>query len=101
SRTQEDRPSSSAAALSVELFRAHLGQRVRCGLLRLPLEPDDRQRCVLMVHRTSRPHSGDRFRRMVLSGESSADFETAYEAWRGGPPTIDALLKHWGLVMTR
>ena len=52
-------------------------------------------------HRGLTRANGDRFRRMVLSGESSEDFETAYEAWRGGPPTIDALLKHWGLVMTR
>jgi peptidyl-dipeptidase Dcp len=45
--------------------------------------------------------NGDRFRRMVLSKGSSEDFEAAYEAWRGGSPTIDALVKHWGLVMTR
>lgn len=44
--------------------------------------------------------NGERFRQMVLSKGSSEDFEAAYEAWRGGPPTIDALLKHWGLALT-
>jgi len=45
--------------------------------------------------------NGDRLRKMVLSKGSSENFEAAYEAWRGGPPTIDGLLKHWGLVMAR
>ena len=45
--------------------------------------------------------NGERFRRMVLSKGSSEDFEAAYEAWRGGPPTIDALLKHWGFATSR
>jgi len=45
--------------------------------------------------------NGDRLRKMVLSKGSSENFEAAYEAWRGGPPTIDALLKHWGLVIAR
>ncbi|MFL6448455.1 MAG: M3 family metallopeptidase [Bryobacteraceae bacterium] len=45
--------------------------------------------------------NGDRFRRMVLSKGSSEDFERAYEAWRGGPPSIDGLLNYWGLVRTQ
>ncbi|MFL6414875.1 MAG: M3 family metallopeptidase [Bryobacteraceae bacterium] len=45
--------------------------------------------------------NGDRFRHMVLSKGSSEDFERAYEAWRGGPPSIEGLLNHWGLVRTQ
>jgi peptidyl-dipeptidase Dcp len=41
--------------------------------------------------------NGDRLRKMVLSRGTSQDLETMYEAWRGGPPTIDGLLKQRGL----
>ena len=42
--------------------------------------------------------NGDRFRQMVLSRGNSQDLETLYKAWRGGPPTIDGLLKQRGLT---
>jgi peptidyl-dipeptidase Dcp len=42
--------------------------------------------------------NGDRLRRMVLSRGSSQDFETMYEAWRGGPPRIDGMLRQRGLA---
>jgi peptidyl-dipeptidase Dcp len=41
--------------------------------------------------------NGDRLRKMVLSRGTSQDLETMYETWRGGPPTIDGLLKQRGL----
>ena len=41
--------------------------------------------------------NGDRFRQMVLSRGNTQDLETMYEAWRGGPPKIDGLLKARGL----
>jgi peptidyl-dipeptidase Dcp len=41
--------------------------------------------------------NGDRLRKMVLSRGNSQDLETLYEAWRGGPPTIDGLLEQRGL----
>jgi peptidyl-dipeptidase Dcp len=34
---------------------------------------------------------------MVLSRGNTQDLETMYEAWRGGPPKIDGLLKARGL----
>jgi peptidyl-dipeptidase Dcp len=42
--------------------------------------------------------NGDRFRQMVLSRGNTVDLETLYEAWRGGPPAIDALLRQRGLA---
>jgi peptidyl-dipeptidase Dcp len=41
--------------------------------------------------------NGDRFRQMVLSRGTSQDLETIYEAWRGGPPSIEPLLRRRGL----
>jgi len=41
--------------------------------------------------------NGDRLRKMVLSRGSSLDFEKMYEAWRGGPPTIDGMIRARGL----
>jgi peptidyl-dipeptidase Dcp len=41
--------------------------------------------------------NGDRFRRMVLSQGSKQDFEKMYEAWRGGPPTIEGMIRSRGL----
>jgi peptidyl-dipeptidase Dcp len=41
--------------------------------------------------------NGDRLRKMVLSRGSSLDFEQMYEAWRGGPPTIDGMIRQRGL----
>ena len=41
--------------------------------------------------------NGERLRKMVLSRGTSQDLETMYETWRGGPPTIDGLLKERGL----
>jgi peptidyl-dipeptidase Dcp len=43
--------------------------------------------------------NGDRLRRMVLSRGSSEDFETMYETWRGGAPSIDGLLRQRGLTV--
>ncbi len=37
--------------------------------------------------------NGDRFRQMILSRGNTEDLETLYETWRGGPPSIDGLLK--------
>ena len=41
--------------------------------------------------------NGDRFRQMVLSRGTSQDLETIYEAWRGGKPGIEPLLRRRGL----
>lgn len=41
--------------------------------------------------------NGDRFRRMILSRGNTQDLEKLYEAWRGKPPTIDAMMKYRGL----
>jgi peptidyl-dipeptidase Dcp len=41
--------------------------------------------------------NGDRLRQMVLSRGRTEDMEALYEAWRGGPPTVDALLRERGL----
>ncbi|MDE3197810.1 MAG: M3 family metallopeptidase, partial [Acidobacteriota bacterium] len=41
--------------------------------------------------------NGDRLRRMVLSQGARLDFESMYEAWRGGPPTIEGLIEERGL----
>ncbi len=45
--------------------------------------------------------NGDRFRSMILSRGNSADLATTYEAWRGAPPTIDAMLEERGLKPAR
>ncbi len=41
--------------------------------------------------------NGDRFRQMVLSRGNTEDLEKMYEAWRGGPPSIQPMLKYRGL----
>jgi peptidyl-dipeptidase Dcp len=41
--------------------------------------------------------NGDRFRRMILSRGNTEDLATLYLAWRGKPPTIDAMMKYQGL----
>jgi peptidyl-dipeptidase Dcp len=41
--------------------------------------------------------NGDRFRRMVLSRGNTQDLAAMYVAWRGRPPTIDAMMKYRGL----
>ncbi len=41
--------------------------------------------------------NGDRFRRMVLSRGNTEDLEKMYDAWLGGEPTIEPLLKNRGL----
>jgi len=42
--------------------------------------------------------NGDRFRKMILSRGNTQDLEALYAAWRGRGPTVDAMLKHRGLV---
>jgi peptidyl-dipeptidase Dcp len=42
--------------------------------------------------------NGDRFRRMILSRGNTQDLATLYLAWRGKPPTIDAMMKYQGLT---
>ncbi len=41
--------------------------------------------------------NGDRFRHMVLSRGNTEDLEKMYDAWLGGEPTIEPLLKNRGL----
>jgi len=41
--------------------------------------------------------NGDRFRRMVLSRGNTEDLQKMYDAWLGGKPTIEPLLKNRGL----
>ena len=41
--------------------------------------------------------NGDRFRRMILSRGNTEDLEKMYEAWLGGKPTIEPMLKFRGL----
>ncbi|MGA3131429.1 MAG: peptidyl-dipeptidase Dcp [Terracidiphilus sp.] len=41
--------------------------------------------------------NGDRFRQMVLSRGNTEDLEKMYDAWLGGPPSIEPMLKFRGL----
>jgi peptidyl-dipeptidase Dcp len=41
--------------------------------------------------------NGDRFRQMILSRGNTQDLAALYLAWRGKPPTIDAMMKYRGL----
>jgi peptidyl-dipeptidase Dcp len=41
--------------------------------------------------------NGDRFRRMVLSRGNTEDLQKMYDAWLGGEPSIEPLLKQRGL----
>jgi peptidyl-dipeptidase Dcp len=41
--------------------------------------------------------NGDRFRRMVLSRGNTEDLQRMYDAWLGGEPSIDPMLKDRGL----
>ena len=41
--------------------------------------------------------NGDRFRGMILSRGNTQDLAAMYTAWRGKPPTIDAMMKYRGL----
>ncbi len=45
--------------------------------------------------------NGERFRQMILSKGNSQDLETLYKAWRGGPPSIDGLLRDRGLAAAK
>ncbi|HXA36322.1 MAG TPA: peptidyl-dipeptidase Dcp [Steroidobacteraceae bacterium] len=40
--------------------------------------------------------NGDRFRRMILSQGNTQELAALYQAWRGKPPTIDAMMKYRG-----
>ncbi len=42
--------------------------------------------------------NGERFRRMVLSRGNTEDLAAMYVAWRGRPPTIDAMMQYRGLI---
>jgi peptidyl-dipeptidase Dcp len=42
--------------------------------------------------------NGDRFRQMVLARGNTEDLAAMYAAWRGRPPTIDAMMKYRGLT---
>jgi peptidyl-dipeptidase Dcp len=44
--------------------------------------------------------NGDRFRQMVLSRGNTEDLEKMYEAWRGGQPNCEPLMKFRGLEET-
>jgi peptidyl-dipeptidase Dcp len=44
--------------------------------------------------------NGDRFRRMILSRGNTEDLSALYVAWRGKPPSIDAMMKYRGLTQT-
>ena len=44
--------------------------------------------------------NGDRFRRMILSRGNTQDLSALYVAWRGKPPSIDAMMKYRGLAAT-
>ncbi len=44
--------------------------------------------------------NGDRFRQMVLSRGNTEDLEKMYEAWLGGKPSIEPMLKFRGLKET-
>jgi peptidyl-dipeptidase Dcp len=41
----------------------------------------------------SRPN-GDRFRRMILARGNTQDLAAVYQAWRGKPPNIGAMMKY-------
>jgi peptidyl-dipeptidase Dcp len=41
--------------------------------------------------------NGQRFRRMILSRGNTQDLAKMYEAWRGKPPGIDAMMRYRGL----
>ena len=45
--------------------------------------------------------NGDRFRKMILSIGNTQDLETAYEAWRGEAPNVEAMKKYRGLGPTQ
>jgi peptidyl-dipeptidase Dcp len=38
--------------------------------------------------------NGERFRRMILSRGNTEDLEKLYIAWRGKPPTVEAMMKY-------
>jgi peptidyl-dipeptidase Dcp len=42
--------------------------------------------------------NGDRFRHMVLSRGNTEELGALYLAWRGKPPTVDAMMKYRGLI---
>ena len=45
--------------------------------------------------------NGDRFRRMILSRGNTEDLAAMYQAWRGKPPSIDAMMKYRDLAPAR
>jgi peptidyl-dipeptidase Dcp len=45
--------------------------------------------------------NGDRFRRMVLSRGNTEELGALYLAWRGKPPTVDAMMKYRGLIAAK
>ncbi len=42
--------------------------------------------------------NGERFRRMILARGNTQDLSSLYVAWRGKPPSIDAMMKYRGLI---
>ena len=45
--------------------------------------------------------NGDRFRRMLLSRGNTEELGALYLAWRGKPPTIDAMMKYRRLIVPK
>ena len=59
---------------------------------------DDDAYSWFMQHGGMTRANGDRFRSMILSRANTQDLETLYETWRGGPPSMEGLLRQRGLA---
>ena len=89
-----------AAALPLELFPAHLEQRLFGRLLRLSVDPDARRRTRshwFETHGGLTRANGQRFRDMVLSRGNTLDYAEMYRAFAGHDPSIQPYLEYYGL----
>ena len=89
-----------AAALSLELLPAHLGQRLRGRLLRLSVDRDARRRRLhwFIEHGGLTRANGQRFRDMILSRGHTEDYGPMFRAFYGKDPDVAPLLHFQGLT---
>ncbi len=90
---------AGAAALSHDVFRAHLERRLCGRLLRVSVGEvlDDDAYAWFIEHGGLTRANGQRFRDMVLSRGGTEDVAEMYRAFRGRDPSVEPLLVQRGL----
>ena len=92
-------PGRHSSSLPLCILSPHLGQRLRRGLLRLPLGRDAGARRVRVVRGARRPDARERatVQERILSRGNTWDLEEMFRDFRGRDPVIGPMLEFRGL----